>query len=203
MGEGKSIMEERLKAADVTPCDRLDQIAFARHVFDNYQALIRSVDTKAGALFALAVFLGASIFPIFKDATSHVSLKTPTLQITSMGFLLSGSSFILLFLWLIGSLARVIRPRGARFYKAICDTENLLWQEHVATHADNASYFQAVSDATHDVILRNLTDQVFELAHISREKMSAINTGFRLLYLLAFSWILTITSGLILTGWKQ
>jgi hypothetical protein len=196
-------MEELTKAADVMPCERPDQIAFARHVFDNYQALIRSVDTKAGALFALAVFLGASIFPIFKDATSHVSFKTPMFQITSIAFLVSGSSFILLFVGLIFSLARVIRPRGARFYKATGNKENLLWQEHVAAHADNSSYFREVSNATPTVILRNVTDQVFELAHISREKMGAINTGFRVLYWLAFSWILTITSGLILTGWKQ
>jgi hypothetical protein len=50
-----------------------DHLAFARHVFDNYQALIRSIDAKAGAVVALAIFLGASLFPVIKDAVSHVS----------------------------------------------------------------------------------------------------------------------------------
>jgi hypothetical protein len=190
------------KTDEITPSAKTDQIAFARHAFDNYQALIRSVDTKAGALLALAVFLGASIFPVAKDAVQHISKISARFQLVSGIFVLSSCSFGLLFLCLLRSLANVIKPRGARFYKEICGTQNLLWQEHIAQYKDNGSYFTAISDAPSLLILRNMCDQIFELAHISREKMSDINTGFRLLYWLAFSWILNIASGLVLIGWK-
>jgi hypothetical protein len=100
-------------------------------------------------------------------------------------------------------LGRVIKPRGARFYKHPNKAVDLLWQEHVILHEGNSSYFSAVSKATASVILRNLTDQVFELASISKEKMDSINTGFGVLYWLAFSWLLNITTGLVLLGWKK
>ena len=37
-----------------------NQIQFARHNFDNHQALIRSADTKAGAAITIMAFLAAS-----------------------------------------------------------------------------------------------------------------------------------------------
>jgi hypothetical protein len=180
-----------------------DQIVFARHVFDNYQALIRSVDTKAGALLALAVFFGASSFPVSKDAIQHIGFLTRLLQFTSAAFLISSAIFCLLFLVLVVVLGRVIQPRGARFYKHPNKAVDLLWQEHVVLHQDNGSYFSAVSKSAAPVLLRNLTDQVFELASISKEKMDAINTGFGVVYWLAFSWIMNVTTGLILLGWKK
>lgn len=180
-----------------------DRLGFARHVFDNYQALIRSVDTKAGALLGLALFFAASVFPISKDAVAHVSLRTLAFALTSSVFLLSGAAFVLLFLSLMNVLGHIVKPRGARFYSNGSKTENLIWQEHIIKHSDNSSYFAAVSTVAPNVTLRNLTDQIFELAHISTEKMSAINAGFRLLRYLAFSWITNVISGLALIGWKR
>jgi hypothetical protein len=179
-----------------------DHLAFARHVFDNYQALIRSIDAKAGAVVALAIFLGASLFPVIKDAVSHVSRSGLFIRIISFSFAASGSGFVLCFLWLLRAISGVIKPRGARFYPAVKKTHDLLWQEHIAKHEDNRSYFEAISSATSNILLRNLTDQVFELAHISKEKMGALNRGFTALYWLFTFWLLNIPAGLILLGWK-
>lgn len=194
----QSGIEEPVNSATIQ-----DKIAFARHLFENYQALIRSVDTKAGALLGLALFFAASVFPISKDAVSHLSLKISALGLASVLFLVSGLSFVVFFLVLIGALGRVIKPRGARFYSDSACQSNLVWQEHIGNFCDNGSYFEAVSAVKPMRILRNLTDQVFELAHISKEKMAAVNAGFVFLRCLAFSWVSNVVLGLILLGWKQ
>src|SRR6185437_10578200 len=179
-----------------------EKLGFVRHVFDNYQTLIRSVDTKAGALLGLALFFAASVFPVSKDAVSRITSITVKLEMTSAVFLLSSITFCFLFLALISALGHVVKPRGARFYKAVSETENLVWQDHILRHSDNESYFRAVSAVQTDAILRNLSDQIFELAHISKAKMDAVNTGFRILKYLALCWIANVISGLALIGWK-
>ena len=74
----------------------------------------------------------------------------------------------------------------------------LMWQDHVLLHKNNEEYFSAVRAASPELILRNLTDQVFELAHISSEKMKAL-AGVRFLIWIGFaSWVVVIASGLLL-----
>lgn len=193
-------VETREKEAVVNASEK---IGFMRHVFDNYQALIRSVDTKAGALLGLALFFAASVFPISKDAVSLITSRTAKLEFTSGIFLLSSTTFCFLFLGLINALGNVVKPRGARFYNAVSETENVIWQDHILRHSDNQSYFRAASQLEPHVILRNFSDQVFELAHISKAKMDSVNTGFRLLKLLALCWVTNVISGLVLIGWKR
>src|SRR6185312_1534693 len=53
-----------------------DQLQFARHNFDNLQALIRVSDTKAAAMITLMVFLGASGLQISKDAVGAVQFNS-------------------------------------------------------------------------------------------------------------------------------
>lgn len=177
-----------------------EQITFARHVFDNYQALIRSLDAKAGAVLAVSVFLGASAFPVFKDAVIHLTTKTGISKIISGGLVASGALFCIVFVILLHRLSAVVRPRGARFYKQKELLNNLMWQEHVAKYGDNASYYRAVFEADSAVILRNLTDQIFELTAISREKMGAINSSFKILYYLGVFWLINVIAGFALLG---
>jgi hypothetical protein len=51
-------------------------ILFARHNFDDYQALIRASDAKAGVLVTLMVFLAASSSQVSKDAIGLRALAT-------------------------------------------------------------------------------------------------------------------------------
>jgi hypothetical protein len=51
------------------------QIQFARHNFENHQALIRFSDTKAGAMITLFVFLAASGLQIIKEAGQATHFK--------------------------------------------------------------------------------------------------------------------------------
>jgi hypothetical protein len=173
------------------------QIQFARHNFDNLQALIRASDTKAGATVTIMVFLAASALQISKDAVEKLHLHTFPVLLISCVFVIAAMGLFISVLWSFMAVHRVLRPRGARFTSAE-KGRDLMWQDHVLLHQNNEEYFSAVSAASHELILRNLTDQVFELAHISKEKMDALRNIRVFLWLGFPSWVVLIGSGLAL-----
>src|SRR5258706_10622664 len=149
------------------------QIEFARHNFDNHQALIRSSDTKAGVAITVMVFLAASALQISKDAISKLHLHPRSVAFLSVAFVVAALGLLLAVLFSLAMVLRVLHPRGDRYYVAPQKDRDLMWQRHVLLHEGNEVYFSAVRAASQELILRNLTDQIFELAHISSEKMEA------------------------------
>jgi hypothetical protein len=172
-------------------------IQFARHNFDNHQALIRSSDTKAGVTVTVMVFLAASALQISKEAVGKLHTQPCLAGLSSALFILATTGLVVCVLWSFFAVHRVLRPRGAR-YTVPQKGRDLLWQEHVLLHENNEVYFSAVRALSPELILRNLTDQVFELAHISSEKMRALTNGRRVIWLGFGSWVLLIVSGLVL-----
>ena len=174
-----------------------DAIQFARHNFDNHQALIRSSDAKAGLTVTIMVFLAASALQISKDAIGKLHLQPRCLAAVSILFVVAAAGLLLSVLWSFVTVQRVLRPRGAR-YTSPQKGRDLLWQEHVLLHESGEAYFFAVRAASEEVILRNLTDQVYELAHISAEKMAALAANRRVAWLGFWSWVLLLAAGLTL-----
>jgi hypothetical protein len=172
-------------------------IQFARHNFDSHQALIRSSDTKAGVTLTVMVFLAASALQVSKDATGNLHLQPCLVAAGSALFILAALGLLVSLLWSFVVVHRVLRPRGAR-YTVPQKGRELMWQEHVLLHENNETYFLAVSASSPELILRNLTDQVFELAHISSEKMRALTSNRQIVWLGFVSWVFLITSGLVL-----
>ena len=172
-------------------------IQFARHNFDNHQALIRSSDAKAGVTVTIMVFLAASALQIGKDAVVKLHLHPCLVALASVLFFLTSVGLLAAVLWSFVVVFEVLRPRGARYTapKKGCD---LMWQEHVLLHENKEEYFSAVSSAAPELILRNLTDQVYELAHISKEKMQVLAKNRWVAWLGFGSWGILIGSGLIL-----
>ncbi len=178
--------------------DTLDlQIQFARHNFDNHQALIRASDTKAGVTVTIMVFLAASALQIGKEAVVKLHLQPDLVALTSFLFLLAAVGLLAAVLWSFIVVFEVLRPRGAR-YTVPQKGRDLMWQDHVLLHENNEAYFFAVRSAASELILRNLTDQVYELAHISKEKISALAKGRGVAWLGFCSWVILIGSGLML-----
>jgi hypothetical protein len=173
------------------------QIQFARHNFDNHQSLIRASDTKAGATVTIMVFLAASALQISKDAIGKLHVEPCSVFLASGLFVLAAIGLLVSVLWSFIAVHRVLRPRGARF-TAAQKGRDLMWQDHVLLHQNNEEYFSAVRASSPELILRNLTDQIFELAHISKEKMDALMNIRALLWLGFASWVALIASGLLL-----
>ena len=90
------------------------QIEFARHVYDNQQAIIRQLDVKAGVFVTLLVFLASGALPLARD----IGLKlvwTGKGAITSWIYVSSGVILAIGFVGTALCVQRVIRPRGSEF----------------------------------------------------------------------------------------
>jgi hypothetical protein len=181
-----------------------DQTLFVRHNFDNLQALIRFSDTKAAALVTLMVFLGASGLQVSKEAIPAVHFSECYFAVLTASSIFVGAvlAFVISLTICVWTVQTVLRPRGARHYKPGKGESNLMWQDHIASYGDNAAYFKAVSSASPGLLLRNVSDQVFELAHISKEKMNALHWTRRTLWWGFWSWLMTIVSAMLLVRWK-
>jgi hypothetical protein len=188
------VVPERF-AVDANDLDK--QIQFARHNFDNHQSLIRASDAKAGATATIMVFLAASALQISKDAIGRLHTQPCPVALGSGLFILASIGLFFSVLRSFIAVHRVLRPRGARFTPTQKGHE-LMWQDHVLLHQNNEEYFSAVRAAPPELILRNLTDQIFELAHISKEKMDALTNIRSLIWLGFASWVTLIASGLLL-----
>ncbi|MGD0570557.1 MAG: hypothetical protein ABSA78_19305 [Candidatus Sulfotelmatobacter sp.] len=174
------------------------QIQFARHNLDNHQALIRSSDAKAGVLVTVMVFVAASALQVSKDAVTKLQWMSCHGAIISALFLVSSVGLIAAVLWSLVAVQRVLRPRGARHYESAQVDRQLLWQDHVLMHGTPDKYFQALSAAPQELLLQNLTDQIFELAQISREKMDALRGARWAVWMAFWSWAVNIGAALAL-----
>lgn len=183
----------------MAPDSALDsQIQFARHSFDNHQALIRLSDTKAGVAITVMVFFAASALHISKDAISKLALHPCSVTLLSVVFVVAAIGLLVAVFLTLAMVLRVLHPRGDRYYGGAQKGRDLMWQRHVLLHESNEVYFAAVHDASPELILRNLTDQVYELAHISSKKMEALAKNRWVAYLGFGSWVLIVTSGFFL-----
>ncbi len=73
--------------------------------------------------------------------------------------------------------ARPPDPRFSEDYPKLPAADKLLFYKHILQHGDPHSYFTSVSNASPDLLLRNLTDQTFELARICDEKTDLLGGG--------------------------
>ena len=184
------------------PDPTLDQqIQFARHNFENHQALIRFADTKAAAIITIVIFLGASGLQIAKEATHSLNFDTHAGLAVSIVFICSCVTFLLAFAWCLVRVEMTLMPRAGHTHQPQAGRD-ILWQDHVLVHSSDQQYFDAVKKADSELLLRNLTDQIFELAHISRAKMVNIQQSRRASLWAAASWIVNMISALILLRWK-
>ncbi len=94
------------------------QIQFARHNFDNHQALNRSSDAKAGAAITIMVFLAASALTVSKDAIGKLHFHPCFVALLTSVFLFACLGLLVSVLWSFVAVHRVLRPRGARFTSA-------------------------------------------------------------------------------------
>lgn len=187
---------------DSTSRDLEQQISFARHNFDNLQSLIRFSDTKAAAIVTIVIFLAASGLQVAKDAIPFVSWRSYRYVLASVLALFAGVIFLGSFGLIIVMAQNVLRPRGARHYRLPKAGVDFMWQDHVISHQTNEAYGATVKASTPELILRNVTDQVFELATISKEKMDALVKARLAIWCAFTSWVVGVITCMLLLRWK-
>jgi hypothetical protein len=179
-----------------------EQIQFATHNFDNHQALIRFADTKAAAALTLVVFLCGITIPIAREALPKIRWSVGGGGVSSGLYLLSYASLLVAFGSTLMLIDQVIKPRKASHYKAKDEKHGILYYKHILAHETNANFYEAVRNATLEQILRNISDQVFELASIFKRKMDALERLRGVVLFSLLSSVVNTSLGLWIGGWK-
>jgi hypothetical protein len=179
-----------------------EQIEFAWHNFEDQQAIIRAADLKAGYLVPFLLFFGASTIPLGTEVVPRMHWGDPTGAIAAGLYILTYLWLTVGFVWSLALIARAITPRVARHHKSPRQGSELLYYEHVLRHEDSEAYYNAVSKAAPQQMLRNITDQVFELSLICKAKLDNLR-GFQVSFKwMVVAWCVSTAVGFWIIGRK-
>src|ERR1700730_9461998 len=160
-----------------------ERIEFAWHNFEDQQAIIRAADLKAGYLVPFLLFFGASTIPLGTEVVPKLRFGDMHGAIAAGLYILSYVWLTVGFVWSLVLISRAMTPRIARHHQSPRAGSELLYYEHVLRHKDSAAYYEAISKAGPEQLLRNITDQVFELSLICKLKLENLR-GFAV----SFKW---------------
>jgi hypothetical protein len=106
------------------------------------------------------------------------------------------------FVWSLVLISRALTPRIARHHQSPREGSELLYYEHVLRHKDSGAYYEAMSKASPEQMLRNITDQVFELSVICKAKLDNLR-GFAVSFKwTVLAWCLSTAIGFWIIGRK-
>jgi len=160
-----------------------EQIEFAWHNFEDQQAIIRAADLKAGYLVPFLLFFGASTIPLGTEVVPKMKWGDATGVLAALLYIASYALLTVGFVWSLALISRAMTPRVAKHHQTPAKGSELLYYEHVLRHKDSDEYFRAMSAAGPEQMLRNITDQVFELSKICKAKLDNLR-GFAV----SFKW---------------
>jgi hypothetical protein len=169
--------------AEKMPSTTNEQIEFAWHNFEDQQAIIRAADLKAGYLVPFLLFFGASTIPLGTEVVPKLRFGDAAGAVTAGLYILTYVWLTVGFVWSLVLISRAMTPRIARHRLSPQAGSELLYYEHVLRHKDSAEYFAAMSKAGPEQLLRNITDQVFELSLICKLKLENLRA-----FAVSFKW---------------
>lgn len=178
-----------------------ERLQFAWKNFEDQQAIIRAADLKAGYLVTFLLFFGASTIPLGREVL-------PKLRWDLSGGLPSGIyavSYVLSvigFVWSMYLISHVMTPRIAKHHKEPKPGTDLLYFGHVARFETSEKYFEAVARAEPETLLRNVTDQIFELSQIAKVKMENLRAFSKSFKLTLVAWFISTATGFWIMSWK-
>jgi hypothetical protein len=179
-----------------------DQLNFAWRNFEDQQAIIRAADLKAGYLVTFLLFFAASTIPLGESVFPKLHRTADFSGAIGLLYLAMYAGLALAFLRSLYLISHVLMPRIARHHESPRQGSELLYYEHVIRHADSERYYAAVAGARPDQLLRNVTDQVFELAQICKVKIDSLRA-----FSVSFKWTLLFWSlstglGFVILRWR-
>lgn len=187
-----------------------ERLHFAWKNFEDQQAIIRAADLKAGYLVTFLLFFGASTIPLGREVLPKLHWHSVALAhgIYALDGVASGiyaTTYILSvigFVWSMYLISHVMTPRVAKHPKELKPGADLLYFGHVARFESSEKYYEAVSRADPELLLRNVTDQIFELAQIARVKMDNLRAFSRSFKLTLVAWFISTAVGFWIMSWK-
>jgi len=178
-----------------------ERLQFAWKNFEDQQAIIRAADLKAGYLVTFLLFFGASTIPLGREVF-------PKLRWEGSGAMASvayGASYVLSvigFVWSMYLISHVMTPRAKKQHTEPKPGANLLFFGHVTKFENSDQYFEAVAKAEPEQLLRNITDQIFELAQIAKAKLDSLKAFSKSFQLTLVAWFISTAVGFWIMNWK-
>jgi hypothetical protein len=192
----KSVNEEE---RDLTK----ERVGYAWKNFEDQQAIIRAADLKAGYLVTFLLFFGASTIPLGKEVLPALRWVSAGEIAASGVYSASYLVFALGFVRALYLISHVLTPRIARHHAKPADGRELLYYEHVARYENSAAYYEAMTRATPEEMLRNLTDQVYELAMICKVKVDSLRAFSQAFKITLVAWFISTGVGFWIMTWMK
>jgi hypothetical protein len=149
---------------------------FALESFKNIQELIRFVDQKSGAV----LLVSGLIMTAFLEFSKNLIFNFESITSTGAFTFLFGVSTVLLLIYVIYlSIFKILRPRLAKFYS---DGDSLFYFGHLA-HMDRNNILENFKNLDDATILKNLSEQIFEVSRILDAKSNELHNSMNYLYL--------------------
>jgi hypothetical protein len=191
---------EKIVKSEKTLFTMEDQINFAWRNFEDQQGIIRAADLKAGYLVTFLLFFGASTIPLGEDVIPKLHWLIGWKGIITVIYLVTYTGQMLAFVRSLYLISQVLTPRVTphKVHKG----SDLLYYEHVLHHQSSDQYYETLSQASSQRILRNITDQVFQLSHICKSKIDCLREFARSFKWTLFLWLTSTAIGLWITRWK-
>src|SRR5260370_9692819 len=172
-----------------------ERVGYAWKNFEDQQAIIRAADLKAGYLVTFLLFFGASTVPLGKEvlpALRWVSAR----EIAASGlYAASYLVFALGFARALYLISHVLTPRIARHHARPADGRELLYYEHVIRYENSTPYFEAMERVSPEEMLRNVTDQEYELEMICKAKVDSLRTFSQAFKITLMAWFISTGVG--------
>ena len=99
-------------------------------------------------------------------------------------------------------ISHVMTPRVAKHNKEPKPGADLLYFGHVARFETSDEYYEAVAKAEPEALLRNVTDQIFELSEIAKVKMDNLRAFSKSFKLTLVAWFISTAVGFWIMRWK-
>jgi Family of unknown function (DUF5706) len=180
-----------------------ERIAFAWRTFEDQQATIRAADLKAGYLVTFLLFFGASTIPLGKEVWPRLRWMAAGELAASGVYAASYVVFVAGFVSALYLISHVLTPRIARHHAKALDGRELLYYEHVVRQKDSVAYNAAIMKATPEDLLRNITDQIFELSVICKRKIDSLRAFSMAFEVTLVAWFVSTGVGLWIMSWKR
>ncbi len=180
-----------------------ERVGYAWKNFEDQQAIIRAADLKAGYLVTFLLFFGASTIPLGKEVLPKLRWGSLGEIAASGVYTVSYLIFAVGFVWALYLISHVLTPRIARHHAKPADGRELLYYEHVVRHESSAAYYEAMARVGPEEMLRNVTDQVYELAMICKAKVDSLRAFSQAFKITLVAWFISTGVGFWIMTWMK
>lgn len=165
----------------------MEKNVFALESFKNIQDLIKFVDQKSGGVLVVSGF----ILTVFLDIYKELNFNHGYCSLLAITTIAIGIITVLLLIYTIYlSIFKILKPRLAIHYAG--NDNSLFYFNHLASMTDKTVMFDQFKNINDDLMLKNVTDQIFEVSKILDKKIIELHNSMNCLFFSIVSLVIFI-----------